>query len=66
MSIPIQMTEDQYLDYVLDERGICLACGEVGDAVEADVREFPCRACGQFQVISIEYAMLTGKIELTD
>ena len=38
----------------VDDRGICVACGEITSGVEPDACNYPCPACGESQVYGAE------------
>ncbi len=58
------MTEAEYLELRDDDGGICLSCWSIAFGVEAGARNHECTDCGEYNVLSIEKALMEGKIEI--
>lgn len=66
MDLPIKMTEDEYRQGNDAYEGVCLACGATRGSCEPDARNYRCEACDQHQVMGLEWAMISGLIEITE
>jgi hypothetical protein len=66
IELPIKMTEEEYRAGTDAYEGVCLACGEPRGSCEPDARNYKCEACGQRQVMGLEWAMISGLIEITE
>ena len=66
MKLPITMTEEEYTSFVESDQGMCLACGEVHDAIEPDASGYTCDNCEEEQVMAYEQMLVEGKVVFVD
>lgn len=61
----IEISQVEYLEWIADKTGLCLACGKIifGET-EEDAEGFQCPSCGQDQLCGAEYALLNNFITL--
>lgn len=66
---PRRMTERAYRAATANDEGLCLACGEAftEEPLEPDARGIRCVSedCKQRRVCGVEWALVSGAIELT-
>jgi hypothetical protein len=68
-NLKVEMPENEYRDLADENAGICLACGAIddsGDYYEPDARGRKCGECGAKCACGVEWAMMSGVIEVTD
>jgi hypothetical protein len=61
-----EMSEDEYLDLVANDLGLCVSCGSERDCVEPDAERYPCEECGSRKVYGVEQLMLLGRLALRE
>jgi len=59
----MQMSEEEYLDLVNEQMGLCLSCGAERECCEPDARHYDCPECGENEVFGVEELLMEGKIE---
>lgn len=57
-TLGIEITEEDF-----DDKGWCLACGELADLVEPDARRYTCEGCGKPKVYGLCELALMGLID---
>lgn len=65
----MQMSEDELQSQLFDsvQDGYCSNCDEItDDSLEPDARDLQCPECGQHTVMGIEWAFISGFIEVSD
>lgn len=65
-NITFKMTEEEYLEHVSNDEGICLNCGEFRDSTEPDAENYPCEFCNENKVMGLELALIAGHIDIND
>lgn len=65
-TLPIRLTECEYLRAESDMTGYCRACGATRGNCEPDARRYPCEACGQDQVYGVDALVERDEIEIID
>lgn len=63
----IKVTAEEYSEMTENYQGICLDCKEKFiDSVEPDAEHYECPYCENFKVMGIEWALLSGEIEIEE
>lgn len=63
----IQLTEEEYLEGVESNQGICPDCGEISDDFyEPDRQDGTCEKCGKHNVCGFEWALISCYIDIAE
>ena len=58
-----EMLEDEYADYVENDAGLCIHCGEEASNIEPDARQYECESCGKNGVYGVEELLVMGRVQ---